>query len=106
PPPYRSSRWGGSPRYPRAGPGGPQAGRPRSWCSWRWILLLGAAAPERGGRCANGSVAASGGLRAAVDVDLLLADLVADLLLVGHRLLVEADALDRHGLLGDDRPLL
>ena len=41
----------------------------------------------------------------AVDLDLLLADLVADLLLPGDGLLVQADALDRHGLLLDDRAL-
>jgi hypothetical protein len=41
-----------------------------------------------------------------VGVDLLLADLFGDGLLVGHRLLVEADPLHRNGLLLDDRPLL
>src|SRR5215218_9651567 len=64
--------------------------------------------PPRGGAAAVQavSVAARGGLGAAVDVDLLLADLVADLLLLGHRLLVQPDALYRDGLLGDDGALL
>src|SRR5688572_3128495 len=38
----------------------------------------------------------------AVDLDLLRAEVLGDLGLLGDRLLVEADALDRHGLLGDD----
>src|SRR3954452_12992607 len=40
-------------------------------------------------------------VRGAVDLDLFLADLVADLLLAGDGLLVQADALDRHGFLLD-----
>src|SRR3954447_6680058 len=64
--------------------------------------------PPRGGAAAvqAASVAARGGLGAAVDVDLLLADLVADLLLVGRRLLVQPDPLYRNGFLGDDGTLL
>src|SRR3954454_8669755 len=62
--------------------------------------------PRNGAAAVRTSSVAARGLGAGVDVDLLLADIVADRLLVGHRLLVEADPLDRHGLLGDDRPLL
>src|SRR5215213_11986 len=64
--------------------------------------------PPRDGAAAvkAASVAARGGLGAAVDVDLLLADLIADLLLLGHRLLVQPDALHRNGFLGDDGTLL
>src|ERR671920_260230 len=67
----------------------------------------GGGRPRAGAAASSASsVAASGALGARVDVDLLLADLVGDLLLVGHRLLVQPDALDGNGLLLDDRALL
>src|SRR5215210_7510163 len=69
-------------------------------------LLLMAAAPMPGRPRYRASSVAASRLGAAVDVDLLLADIVADLLLVGHGLLVEPDALDRDGFLLDDRALL
>src|SRR3954453_20699779 len=61
----------------------------RPWCS---------GAPGRPRRAADAAVH--------VGVDLLLADVLGHGRLVGHRLGVQPDPLDRDGLLGDDRLLL
>src|SRR5215218_8428330 len=81
----------GQPAWPRP------CGLGQPWCGVRCEGGAGREICGRPRRTSAAEVRAVG-----VELDLLLAHRVADLLLLGDGLLVQADALHRHGLLGDD----